>query len=87
MSNKLKILILLIVVVIVVIGIVSIISRNKEEGNSTNGETSVEYNEETGEYYILDKQGNILTKTTDESYVKILQDDPTYDPKFPSSNT
>lgn len=81
MKNKKIIYILLIVVILVIVGIVGIkFTKNKNAKENTNN-TDIKYNEETGEYYILDENTNeIKASSTDESSLQIYIDNPDYNP-------
>ena len=74
-------LIIGIVAVLITVGIVV----NKLIRNKTNKEnvsqTEIQYNKETGEYYILDESTNeIKASSTDESSLQIYIDNPDYNP-------
>ena len=81
MKNKKIIYILLIVVILVIVGIVGIkFTKNKNAKENINN-TAIKYNEETEEYYILDKNTNeIKASSTDESGLQIYVDNPDYNP-------
>ena len=81
MKSKKIIYILLIVAVLITVGIVV----NKLIRNKTNKEnvsqTEIQYNKETGEYYILDETTNeIKASSTDEAGLQIYIDNPDYNP-------
>ena len=76
-----KIIYILLIVVILIIGIVAVVNirKNKNQGNRI--QTGIQYNEETGEYYILDEATNeIKASSTDESSLQIYVDNPDYNP-------
>ena len=80
MQNR-KIIYILLIVVILIIGIVAVVNirKNKNKGNTI--QTGIQYNEETGEYYILDEATNeIKASSTDESGLQIYVDNPDYNP-------
>ena len=80
MQNR-KIIYILLIVVILIIGIVAVVNirKNKNQGNTI--QTGIQYNEETGEYYILDETTNeIKASSTDESGLQIYVDNPDYNP-------
>ena len=80
MQNR-KIIYILLIVVILIIGIVAVVNirKNKNQGNTI--QTGIQYNEETGEYYILDEATNeIKASSTDESGLQIYVDNPDYNP-------
>ena len=89
MQNR-KIIYILLIVVILIIGIVAVVNirKNKNQGNTI--QTGIQYNEETGEYYILDEATNeIKASSTDESSLQIYIDNPDYNPNplIDSSNS
>ena len=80
MQNR-KIIYILLIVMILIIGIVAVVNirKNKNQGNTI--QTGIQYNEETGEYYILDEATNeIKASSTDESGLQIYVDNPDYNP-------
>ena len=80
MKNR-KIIYILFIVVILIIGIIIVVNirRNKNQENMV--QTGIQYNEETGEYYILDETTNeIKASSTDESGLQIYIDNPDYNP-------
>ena len=88
MKNR-KIIYILFIVVILIIGIIIVVNirRNKNQENMV--QTGIQYNEETGEYYILDETTNeIKASSTDESSLQIYVDNPDYNPNpFLNSGT
>lgn len=75
--------ILLIIVIVVVINRRNNLNNNEEE----NINTEISYNNETGEYYIEGKNGEILHSAYNEDDLYIYQIDPDYDAKNPDSIT
>ena len=76
-----KIIYILLIVMILIIGILAVVNirKNKNQGNTI--QTGIQYNEETGEYYILDEATNeIKASSTDESGLQIYVDNPDYNP-------
>ena len=79
MKNKKIIYILLIIVLVIVSIVASKFIRNKKQENMV--QTGIQYNEETGEYYILDEATNeIKASSTEESSLQIYVDNPDYNP-------
>ena len=79
MKNKKIIYILLIIVLVIVSIVASKFIRNKKQENMV--QTGIQYNEETGEYYILDEATNeIKASSTEESGLQIYVDNPDYNP-------
>ena len=74
--------IILIILIAFIIGKKS--SNNTEQENIN---TEINYNNETGEYYIEDENGEILHSAYSEDELYIYQIDPDYDAKNPDSNT
>ena len=80
MKNKKIICILLIIAILVVVILVIVNIRNNTK-NKENTQAGIQYNEETGEYYILDETTNeIKASSTDESGLQIYIDNPDYNP-------
>ena len=81
MKDK-KIIYILLIIVILIIGIIVVINvRNNTKNQDNNTQTGIQYNEETGEYYILDETTNeIKASSTDESGLQIYIDNPDYNP-------
>ncbi len=88
MSNNKKVIVGIAIVVLLIIVIAVVINRrnnlNNEEENTN---TEINYNNETGEYYIEDENGEILHSAYSEDELYIYQIDPDYDAKNPDSNT
>ena len=76
-----------IVLVIVLIILITIITKNKvnkkNENESVN--TEINYNNETGEYYIEDANGEVLHSASSEDELYIYKIDPNYDAKNPEN--
>ena len=80
MQNR-KIIYILLIVVILIIGIVVVVNIRKNKNQKNITQTGIRYNEETGEYYILDEATNeIKASSTDESSLQIYVDNPDYNP-------
>ena len=76
-----KIIYILLIVVILIIGIVAVVNIRKNKNQENMVQTGIQYNEETGEYYILDEATNeIKASSTDESGLQIYIDNPDYNP-------
>ena len=76
-----KIIYILLIVVILIIGIVVVVNIRKNKNQENMVQTGIQYNEETGEYYILDEATNeIKASSTDESGLQIYIDNPDYNP-------
>lgn len=76
-----KIIYILLIVVLLIIGIIIVVNIRKNENQENIEQTGIRYNEETGEYYILDEATNeIKASSTDESGLQIYVDNPDYNP-------
>ena len=76
-----KIIYILLIVVVLIIGIVVVVNIRKNKNQENTIQTGIQYNEETGEYYILDEATNeIKASSTDESDLQIYVDNPDYNP-------
>ena len=76
-----KIIYILLIVVVLIIGIVVVVNIRKNKNQENTIQTGIQYNEETGEYYILDEATNeIKASSTDESGLQIYVDNPDYNP-------
>ena len=76
-----KIIYILLIVVILIIGIIIVVNIRKNKNQENKTQTGIQYNEETGEYYILDETTNeIKASSTDESGLQIYIDNPDYNP-------
>ena len=86
MSNNKKVIIGIAIVILLIVVMAVVINKsnsNKEE----NINTEISYNNETGEYYIEDENGQILHSAYSEDELYIYQIDPDYDAKNPDSST
>ena len=80
MKDK-KIIYILLIIAILVVGILVIVNIRNSTKDGENTQTGIQYNEETGEYYILDETTNeIKASSTDESSLQIYIDNPDYNP-------
>ncbi len=76
-----KIIYILFIIVILIIGIIIVVNIRKNKNQENMVQTGIQYNEETGEYYILDETTNeIKASSTDESGLQIYIDNPDYNP-------
>ena len=76
-----KIIYILFIIVILIIGIIIVVNIRKNKNQENMVQTGIQYNEETGEYYILDEATNeIKASSTDESGLQIYIDNPDYNP-------
>ena len=85
MSNNKKVIIGIAIIILLIVVIAVVINKsnsNKEE----NINTEISYNNETGEYYIEDENGQILHSAYNEDDLYIYQIDPDYDAKSPDSS-
>ena len=87
MSNNKKVIVGIAIVVLLIIVIAVVINRNNSNNEEENINTEISYNNETGEYYIEDENGEILHSAYSEDELYIYQIDPDYDAKNPDSNT
>lgn len=87
MSNNKKVIVGIVIVVLLIIVIAVVINRNNSNNEEENINTEISYNNETGEYYIEDENGEILHSAYSEDELYIYQIDPDYDAKNPDSNT
>ena len=80
MKDK-KIVYILLIIVILIIGIIVVVNIRNNKNEENIAQTGIQYNEETGEYYILDEATNeIKASSTDESGLQIYVDNPDYNP-------
>ena len=86
MSDSKKVAIGVAITIVLIILIVFIISKNNSKNNEQeNRNTEINYNKETGEYYIEDENGEVLHSAYSEDDLYIYQIDPDYDAKNPDS--
>lgn len=86
MSDSKKVAIGVAITIVLIILIVFIISKNNSKNNEQeNRNTEINYNNETGEYYIEDENGEVLHSAYSEDDLYIYQIDPDYDAKNPDS--
>ena len=88
MSNNKKVIIGIVIAILLIIVIAVVINRRNNLNNNEeeNINTEISYNNETGEYYIEDENGQILHSAYSEDDLYIYQIDPDYDAKNPDSN-
>ena len=87
MSDNKKVIIGIAIVILLIVVIVVVINRNSSNNEEENINTEISYNNETGEYYIEDENGEILHSAYSEDELYIYQIDPDYDAKNPDSST
>ncbi len=89
MSDNKKVVIGVFITILLIILIALVINRRNNSNNNEeeNINTEISYNNETGEYYIEDKNGKILHSAYNEDDLYIYQIDPDYDAKNPDSIT
>ena len=85
-DNK-KVIISIAIVILLIVVIAVVINRNNSNNEEENINTEISYNNETGEYYIEDENGQILHSAYSEDELYIYQIDPDYDAKNPDSST
>ena len=87
MSDNKKVIIGIVIIILLIIVIAVVINRRNNLNNEQeNINTEISYNNETGEYYITDNEGQILHSAYNEDDLYIYQIDPDYDAKNPDSN-
>ena len=87
MSDNKKVVIGVAITILLIILITFIIfKRNSNNIEQENINTEINYNNETGEYYIEDESGEVLHSAYSEDDLYIYQIDPDYDAKNPDSN-
>ena len=87
MSDNKKVIISIAIVILLIVVIAVVINRNNSNNEEENINTEISYNNETGEYYIEDENGQILHSAYSEDELYIYQIDPDYDAKNPDSST
>lgn len=87
MSDNKKVIIGIFITILLIILIAIVINRRNNLNNNKeeNINTEISYNNETGEYYIEDENGQILHSAYSEDDLYIYQIDPDYDAKNPDS--
>ena len=86
MSDNKKVIIGIVITILLIIVIAVVINRRNNLNNEQeNINTEISYNNETGEYYITDNEGQILHSAYSEDDLYIYQIDPDYDAKNPDS--
>ena len=83
MSDNKKVIIGIVITILLIIVIAVVINRNNSNNEEENINTEISYNNETGEYYIEDENGEILHSAYSEDELYIYQIDPDYDAKNP----
>ena len=83
MSDNKKVIIGIFITILLIILIAIVINRRNNLNNNKeeNINTEISYNNETGEYYIEDENGQILHSAYNEDDLYIYQIDPDYDAK------
>ena len=80
-KEKVKLTVSIVVAILLIIVMVVIIrNKNAKKENDTNN-VEISYNNETQEYYIQDKNGDILHSAPSEDELYIYKIDPNYDAK------
>ncbi len=86
MSDNKKVIIGIVITILLIMVIAVVINRRNNLNNEQeNINTEISYNNETGEYYIEDENGQILHSAYSEDELYIYQIDPDYDAKNPDS--
>ena len=86
MSNNKKILIGVVITILLIVVIAVVINKRNSNTTEENTNTEINYNNETGEYYIQDENGEVLHSAYSEDDLYIYQIDPDYDAKNPDSS-
>ena len=86
MSNNKKLIIGVVIAILLIVVIVLVVNRKNSTDTQENVNTEINYNNETGEYYIQDENGEVLHSAYSEDDLYIYQIDPDYDAKNPDSN-
>ena len=86
MNNNKKIVMGLIVAILLIVVIVVVINKRNSNTAKKNVNTEINYNNETGEYYIQDENGEVIHSAYSEDDLYIYQIDPDYDAKNPDSS-
>ena len=86
MSDNKKVIIGIVITILLIIVIAVVINRRNNSNNEEeNINREISYNNETGEYYIEDENGQILHSAYSEDELYIYKIDPDYDAKNPDS--
>ena len=83
-SKKVAIGVIITIFLIILIAFI-IVKRNSNNIEQENINKEINYNNETGEYYIEDENGEVLHSAYSEDDLYIYQIDPDYDAKNPDS--
>lgn len=76
-----KVIILIAIILILIISVLVIVKNKKQNDQSTNTISEVQYDNENGVYYIKNEiTGEIIANSTDESGLQIYIDNPEYNP-------
>ena len=87
MSDNKKVIIGIVITILLIIVIAVVINRRNNSNNEEeNINREISYNNETGEQYIEDENGQILHSAYSEDELYIYQIDPDYDAKNPDSS-
>ena len=86
MSNNKKLIIGVVIAILLIVVIVLVVNRKNSTDTQENVNTEINYNNETGEYYIQDENGEVLHSAYSEDDLYIYQIDPDYDAKNPDSS-
>ena len=88
MSDNKKVAIGVAITILLIILIAFIIfDKNSNNIEAKNINAEINYNNETGEYYIEDENGEVLHSAYSEDDLYIYQIDPDYDAKNPDGGT
>ena len=87
MSNNKKLIIGVVIAILLIVVIVLVVNRKNSTDTQENVNTEINYNNETGEYYIQDENGEVLHSAYSEDDLYIYQIDPDYDAKNPDSSS
>ena len=87
MSDNKKVIIGIVITILLIIVIAVVINRRNNSNNEEeNINREISYNNETGEYYIEDENGQILHSAYSEDELYIYQIDQDYDAKNTDSS-
>ena len=80
MKDK-KVIILIVIVLILIISVLVIVKNKKQNNQSANTISEVQYDNENGVYYIKNEiTGEIIANSIDESGLQMYIDNPDYNP-------